>query len=244
MDSRFETQETDDITSPQASRLLSSYLQRTCAPRGSLVSEQEQDELREEMSGHILALAGAYQELGSSAEEAMLAALKQFGEAEEIGQAVAREIGKRPSLLASTLTVSMIGGVLVNWVTLSGANYLLVNAEISVIGPEAHIVGIAMGCLTGTVLWKRRKSIRQAALWNTRFYVGSVASSIVALALFSGNLDKCLSLEWLRLAAPVLLQWLAVAGVAGACSGVLTGLWCRFTRQKLLDESGAVPAPN
>jgi hypothetical protein len=82
------------------------------------------------------------------------------------------------------------------------------------------------------------------ALWNTLFYVGTVAASIVALALFSGNLDKCLSLEWLRLAAPVLLQWLAVAGVAGACSGVLTGLWCRFTRQTLLAEGGTVSAPN
>ncbi len=244
MDNRFETQETDDITTAQASRLLSSYLQRTCVPRGSVVSEQEQDELREEMSGHILALAAAYQELGSSAEEAMRAALKQFGEAEEIGRGVAREIGKRPSLLESPLTVSMIGGVLVNWVTLSGANYLLVNAEINVITLEAHLVGIAMGCISGTVLWKRRRSIGQAALWNTCFYVGTVATSIVAVALLSGNLDRCLSLEWVRLAAPVLLQWLAVAGVAGACSGVLTGLWCRFTRQTLLHESSTVSAPN
>ncbi|MCW3055657.1 MAG: hypothetical protein JWN14_4827 [Chthonomonadales bacterium] len=244
MDNRFETQENNDLTSPQASRLLNDYLQRTCAPTDSLVSEQEQDELREEMSGHVLALAAAYQELGSNAEEAMRAALKQFGEAEVIHRAVAREIGKRPSLLGSALTVSMIGGVLANWVTFSGANILLAHAEIGVISPEARIVGMAMGCITGAVLWKRRKSIRQAARWNTGFYVGTVATAIVGLFLFTGNLGKVMSPEWLRLAAPLLLQWLAVAGIAGASGGALTGLWCRFTRRMLLDAGGVVSAPN
>lgn len=244
MDNRFETQEANDFTSPQASRLLNNYLQRTCVPCESLVSEQEQDELREEMSGHILALAAAHQELGFSAEEAMRAALKQFGEAEEISRAVAREIGKRPSMLGSPLTVSMIGGVLANWITFSGANFLLAHAEINVISPEARIVGIAMGCITGAVLWKRRRSIRQAAIWNTGFYVGTVATAIIGLFLFTGNVGKCLSPEWLRLAAPVLLQWLAVAGVAGATGGAITGFWCRFTRRMRLDAGDAVSAPN
>jgi len=244
MDNRFETQENSAPTSPQASCLLNDYLQRTCASGDSLLSVQEQDELREEMSEHILALAAAYQELGSNAEEAMRAALKQFGDAEEIHRAVVREIGKRPSMLGSALTVSMIGGVIANWVTFSGANLLLAHAEIDVISPEARIVGLAMGCITGAVLWKRGKSIRQAAAWNTGFYVGTVATAIVGLFLFTGTLAKLLSPEWLRLAAPLLLQWLVVAGMAGASGGALTGLWCRCTRRLLLNAGGTVSAPN
>jgi hypothetical protein len=236
MDNRFE----NEPMSQEASRLLNNYLQCVCMPDGAIISTQEQDELREEMSEHILALAAAHQELGSSAEDSMRAALKQFGEAKLIGQAVAREIGKRPSILGSPHTVSMIGGILVNWATLCGANYLLANTGIGVFSPEGHLLGLVVGCVTGSVVWKRRKSIRQATLWNARFCAGATTTSIAAVflscLLLSSNRGNFFSLEWLRLAVPALVQWITVAGIAGACSGALTGLWCRFVRHCMADK--------
>ena len=183
MDNRFETQASDEPMSREALRLLHSYLQRVGAPEGALVSVQEQDELCAEMSGHILALAAAHRELGSSPEEAMHAALKQFGDAKQIGQAVAREIGIRPSLLGSPHTVSIIGGIIVTWMTLNGADYLLMHTDLGSISPEGHLAGIVLGCITGSVIWKRRLSIRQAVRWNARFYAGAAAFSIIAACL-------------------------------------------------------------
>lgn len=198
------------------------------------------------MSEHILALAAAHRELGSDAEEAMRAALKQFGEADLFRQAVARDVGTQASFLGSPLTVSMIGGILVNWLTLSGANYLLTNTRIGVISTEGHLLGLVIGCCTGAVLWKRRQSIVQAALWNARFCVGATALSIAAAVLFyllfRNGQGKYFSVEWLRLAVPVMLQWITVAGIGGACSGALTGLWFRFVRRHLMDDPGTAVA--
>lgn len=217
--------------------MLDNYLMRACVSHDAIVSAQEQDELRQEMSGHILALAAAHRELGFSAEEAMQAALKQFGEAEQIGQAVGHEIGKRPSLLGSPHTVSMIGGLLSSWAVLSGANFLLANTSLDVISAEAQLLGIVLGCISGSIIWKRRKSIREAALWNARFWAGMTACVIATVFLcccfLCSSVNKFLSVEWVQLAVPTLLEWIFVAGAAGACTGALTGLWCHLIRKPL-----------
>jgi hypothetical protein len=138
----------------------------------------------------------------------------------------------------------MIGGMLASWVTLSGANALLAHTGLGVISPEGHLFGLALGCVSGSVIWKRRLSLRQAALWNARFCAGTTALSIGALvlclSLIGGNHGRFFTPEWLRLAVPVLLQWIGVAAVAGACSGALTGLWRRTVCLPL--ENSAAPA--
>lgn len=255
MNSRFEIQETNELKmkelkttesnrtqemSQEAGRMLDNYLLHACRSDDAIVSMREQNELRAEMSDHIPALAAAHRELGSSSEEAMQAALKQFGEAEQIGQAVGYEIGKRPSLLGSPNTVSMIGGILSSWVVLGGTNYLLANTSIDVMSAEGHLLGLVLGCISGSVIWKRRKSIRQVALWNARFCAGMtallIAVTFIYCCLFSGTAYKFISLEWLKLAAPVLLLWIIVTSIAGACSGALTSLWCRYLRKSLTNK--------
>src|SRR5579871_1066639 len=238
MYNRFESEETNvENSSGEARRLLESYLERACAADNPTVPAQDQADLRREMSGHIQALAAAHEELGATPEEAMQAALRQFGEAEVIGKGVAREMGQRSSWLGSPLTVSMVGGCVINLVALPGINAVLANTQLDVISPTGQLFGIALGCIASGVIWKRRKSVREAALWNARFCTGATFASIVALFVFAifvlGNQsakNAFYSLWWWRLAGPALLQWLVVAGLAGALSGALTGLWCRLVR--------------
>jgi hypothetical protein len=231
MYSQFEPEN----TSQDARLMLDSYLRRACAIPEAPAVTAEQEELRQEMSGHILALAAAHEELGDTPEEAMRAALKQFGEAEQIGKAVAHEYKTRPSFLESPRTLCMLSSMFINFGALIGASYLLASTEINVTGTGGQLTAVALGCIMGATAWNRRSSIRHAALSNARLWAGGATLLLTAFCLFScatsiSARHALTSWEWWKLGGPLLLRWISVAGLSGACSGALTGALARFMR--------------
>lgn len=72
------------------------YLDKVCAqlPRG--LSPTRQLELRAELAAHLRALADAYEELGSDPATALEEALRQFGDAAQVGREWTREWKRAP----------------------------------------------------------------------------------------------------------------------------------------------------
>lgn len=79
---------------------LRSYLDELEKPLSS-VGEEERREWRAEAEEHLRQLIAANEELGSSREEAISAAIKQFGNTQTIGRNVAREIQRQKQPLPS-----------------------------------------------------------------------------------------------------------------------------------------------
>src|SRR5947209_3644884 len=90
---------------------LDEYLDRLSEPV-TVLSAREQQEWREEARQHLLCLAAAYEELGSSPEEALEAALRQFGDARQIGRRLDAAERHRQGRLFTPAGLCAIGALL------------------------------------------------------------------------------------------------------------------------------------
>jgi hypothetical protein len=75
---------------------IHAYIDKVCAQLPRDLSPARRLELRAELAAHLRALADAYQELGSDPDTALQEALRQFGDAAQVGREWAREWKRAP----------------------------------------------------------------------------------------------------------------------------------------------------
>jgi hypothetical protein len=100
---------------------LEQYLDELERPLAGL-SEGVRSEWREEARQHVLGLAAAHEELGSSPDEALEAALRQFGNARRIGEQV-RQFSLGQDLDGKTAFTLFSAPVIVTLILMIGLNY-------------------------------------------------------------------------------------------------------------------------
>jgi hypothetical protein len=91
--------------------LIEEYLDRVCARLVDDVPRERRLELRAELKAHLEALVDAHQEIGASPQEAIAAALVQFGDAAVVGREWARSWkgqGRRPGREALRATMAAL----------------------------------------------------------------------------------------------------------------------------------------
>jgi hypothetical protein len=95
---------------------IEDYLDHVCHPLVKRMSYAEREVIRAEIRSHIAGLVQAHRELGSSTEEAIAAALLQFGDPKTIGRSLLKEhsaINGSPSMalwiMMLTVTSSSAG---------------------------------------------------------------------------------------------------------------------------------------
>ena len=94
---------------------IEEYLDRVCARLVDDVPRERRLELRTELQAHLEALVRAREELGASSEEAVSAALAQFGDAAAVGREWTRawtQRGRRPprEMLRATMAALLCFG--------------------------------------------------------------------------------------------------------------------------------------
>jgi hypothetical protein len=157
-DSRQNEAPPADGASPDSR--IEDYLDHVCAPLVGLVPYARRQELRAELRGHLDALVGTHEELGSERDVAVVMALRQFGPPREISHQWAREWiqGNEPAgvqspwramriALISFGAAALLGLALLAVLMLSPASYF------GEVGPPVMLglVGIALPVAAGLI---------------------------------------------------------------------------------------------
>src|SRR5262249_6237336 len=88
-------------------RLLN-YLDQLCASLAALVPEERRAELRAELQAHLEALVAAHEELGATPADAVTAALRQFGGADDLARAWRQWIAPGRGSAAATVSAGLV----------------------------------------------------------------------------------------------------------------------------------------
>jgi hypothetical protein len=209
---------TEEVTLP-----IEDYLDRVVAPLAEEVPHARRRELRAELGAHLEALVAAHLELGAIPEEAVSAALQQFGSPRAVGQEWLRSWRRvEPARPASPLRTAGIG--LLCFLPASLFAWLANNAAVAI--GNSQVAGwllfnsllfpVAAGLLTG--LLSRRRHGFGALL-------GCAAAAFLC-GVFGALQDGS---EWAEprhfplaaLAATQIVFWLPLAALAGAVGGSL-----------------------
>jgi HAAS len=129
---------------------VAAYLDRVGASLAGLLPEERRAELRAELRDHLEALIAAHEELGASPEEAVTAALRQFGGADDLARAW-RSAG--PPALRSRIAAAAGGLACAGSAALAATWLVSVPAQIG-ISPLAVLLGgpllpLVLGFLAG-----------------------------------------------------------------------------------------------
>ncbi|MCW3051249.1 MAG: hypothetical protein JWN14_419 [Chthonomonadales bacterium] len=147
--------------------LLDDYLDHLCAPLIDRMTYEQRLAIREEVRSHVLVLAAGHEELGSSPEEALKAAMQQFGDARKIGRSLLKEY-RLPFTLHTPLFWYLlhgaIGGVVgaISFVTMDAMLQHKNLVSQTTLIPDC-LCGFALGFLPGVHLWRRPASPLKAA---------------------------------------------------------------------------------
>lgn len=202
---------------------LDDYLDRVVAPLVDHVPHARRRELRAELGAHLEALVDAHLELGATPEEALTAALKQFGSPRRVGQYWLREWRReRPAPPDSALRTAYVGllcflpATLLAWIANNAAVAVGGNALSALLVLNTLLFPIAAGLLTGI-------------LSRTRHGYGALLSC-GATALLCAVIGACQGVDGATetqrfpvaaLAATQVLFWFPLAAASGALGGSL-----------------------
>ena len=246
MHSRFEPETTQQLIPAPAA--IETYLDALCAPLIATTEAEEVTAIRSEMRAHLLSLAAAYEELGSTKQEAMREALQKFGSARQVGTSLRSEHMSAlcsPEFIATIglpLT-SVIGGLAAYTAMMELEQvYLATRIFQAAVSPfsSVYVVVLSLGLVAGAVVWLRRAAPLRSAVW---------AGAIPAVILSSLCAHKELS-NWsvipgsvhftnMLSIVPGMALFAATASVSVGVSGVIGKLLRRLghrpraaTRQK------------
>jgi len=202
---------------------LEDYLDRVVTPLMDDVPRARRRELRAELSAHLEALIEAHIELGSTPEEAVAAAIRQFGSPRQVGKQWLREWRReQPAGLRSALHTARIG--------------LLCFLPASLFAWCANSAAIAVGSsavggllVLNTLLFPITAGLITGMLSRTRHGFGALlgCSGAALLCAILGALEGIPELVEARhfpfaaLAMTQMVFWLPLAAAAGAIGGRL-----------------------
>ena len=186
------------------------------------VAPQTRNEWREEARQHLLALAAAHEEMGSPPEQALEAALRQFGHAPRIGKQLRRSLLGHP--LNGRVTFALFSGpVIASLLLMIGLGYAYVLSGSPAALAAMRISG-ACAFVAVPVIGGWRIGTRQRRGWLGWRVLAALTLSALAFVPIAGVLSLCLSFfEAGAGAVPDLWQgllWLPIAaGSALLASG-------------------------
>lgn len=227
MQNQFEPLSAQPKSSVPALPPLEEYLDRFCAPLADHATDEQRLAIREEIRTHILGLVAAYEELGSTPAEALQAALRQFGEADQIGRSLSREYPS--SFTTGPLMWALLHGVL------GGAVGALVFLNSESIFQQLHftssidiafdcLAGLALGWMPGLYLLKRPMSPLRAAIQTGAFY-SLLTTGLCAI------IDLQSAMHTFSAHPLYTLLVIATVGINGALGGgAMAGLFQRLKR--------------
>jgi hypothetical protein len=182
-------------------------------------------EQRAELRDHLEALVDAHQELGADEDRAVLAALKQFGSAEELGHRLSQEWKRSAHVRASAGELVTAAGVCLGMMSVWGlySGWPTVDLGLGAFGPAFDAL---LPCVAG-YFWARR---------FPRF--GSPGIALLAALLAAAMLPlppEYQGLTALHLAARALLvmKWAIVGGGAAGLTVTLRALADRWRKRRL-----------
>jgi hypothetical protein len=195
---------------------LERYLEELERPLTALTPEARA-EWREEARQHLAALAAAHEELGSSPEEAVEAALRQFGDARQIGRQVQqsspeglqkggswRAIGRAYLLFSAPLMAGIIAMIGFGYAYVLSLNPAALDA-MRVAGACAFVaVPVAGGWRVGRRMPGRRPGMHLLAALALSFFAVPIAGVFLHPALGFGqgaDFDARWGLLWLPTAS-------------------------------------------
>lgn len=201
---------------------IDDYLDRVVAPLVNDVPHARRRELRSELGAHLEALVEAHRELGATPDEAVSAALQQFGSPRQVGRQWLREWQRKPLPPASPRHSAFVGllcflpASLLAW----GANNLAISvgswATSALLLINTVVFPVAAGLITGFLVRKRHG-------FGAVLGCGVVAI-LCALAGALQSVDEIATARQFPLAALAATQaaiWLPLAAAAGALGGSL-----------------------
>ena len=176
---------------PQASpsAQIEDYLDHLCAPLVGKTTYEQRLTIRQEVRSHLLVLALAHEELGSTPVEAIQAAIHQFGNARKIGGTLAREYHKPFALngqLCWVLLHAAIGGAV------GSMSFITMDLTLQRMGLFAHtavsvdcLLGMATGWIPALQFLKHPASPLRAAMKMGGFYTLTLTGIEVAIGLLT-----------------------------------------------------------
>jgi hypothetical protein len=211
------------FTEEDRSARLDDYLDRVVAPLVDDVPHARRRELRAELGAHLEALVDAHVELGANPEEALAAAIRQFGPPRQVGKHWLREWRReRPAPPASALQTARVG--LLCFLTASFFSWAFCSAAVKV-GSSA--VGGLL--LLNTILFPTVAGLLTGILSRTRHGYGALlgcgcAALICAILGAFESVSEFSEIQRFpvaALAATQMVLWLPLAALAGAAGGSL-----------------------
>ena len=206
----------------------------------SYLEHNVQRPLHLEARSEIESLARAHEELGSSPLEAMHAAIRQFGQYDQIGKRSPRQHEKRRTArkllaflrprLVTAVATGFVGALLSRLVDLSLVRSGLVTYDG---GFFTVALGFLMGCLTGIAVGGGRNSLASAALRGAGVFAGVIGALMLIIAILAGGYPSPFSFLAIVLFRFALAG--AIAGFVGAAMGRI-----RFRRSKATEIARAV----
>lgn len=200
---------------------LEDYLDRVVAPLIDDVPRARRRELRAELSAHLEALIEAHIELGSTPEEAMTAAIRQFGPPRQVGkQWLGEWRRKQPAPPPSPLHTARIGllcflpASLFAWFANSVAVAVGSSALGGLLAFNTLVFPITAGLATGLLSRTRHG-------YGALLGCGGAALLCAFLAMFEG-VPEAVAPQRFPIAALAMSQmvfWLPLAAAAGAIGG-------------------------
>lgn len=202
---------------------LDDYLDRVVAPLVDDVPHARRRELRAELGAHLDALVEAHLELGATPEEALTAAIRQFGPPRQVGRQWLREWQRElPAPPESPLQAARVG--LLCYLVASFLSWAFSNAAVTVgnsaVGGllmlNAVLFPIAAGLLTG-ILARNRHG------YGALLGCSCAALLCGILGAFEGMpaLMEAHRFPLAALSATQMVIWLPLAAASGALGGSL-----------------------
>jgi len=202
---------------------LDDYLDRVVAPLVDDVPHVRRRELRAELGAHLESLVEAHLELGDTPEEALAAALRQFGPPRQVGKCWLREWRReRPARLESPMQAARVGFLC--YLTASFFAWLCSSAAVAVgnsaVGGllvlNAVVFPIVAGLLTGILV---RTLHGYGALLGCS--CAALVCGIIGAFESTPALAEVQHFPLAVLAATQVVIWLPLAAASGAIGGSL-----------------------
>lgn len=194
---------------PREKPQLELYLDRFCAPLVRTVPAEPLRELRAEVRCHLEALVDAHVELGASRDEAVEAALRQFGKPQTIGRQWARQWRRHePSLPFLGFSAAFCATVAFSF-GMMGVDGLRSAFDLTLL--HAALAGPVVPMLTG-YLWGKRSNLPA----HQPLSLLALISVSISLVMYEAPYpDYAVSLFVSQMLAQLLLWLLTALGTAG-----------------------------
>jgi len=207
----------EDISLSQKAALVNDYLEKLTAPLVDVLSYTEREALRTEVRLHLQAIAAAHEELGSASEDALNAALRDFGNPRKIGRGIYLA-HKKPVTLP--YIPGLVGGFIAAPISIFAGRLVdmyMVNAGLQTYSGDyiSDMIWSAFGFLAGCMVWRYRLNPVRATLQSGALYGISVIAISIPIGWLSSH-PVGIDLGYTRLVLISALIWSIMGGCVGA----------------------------